>query len=105
MASIKNFEPLYDRLLVEPIVEKEKTYGSIILPNGSKAETTVCKGIVVAKGRGFLIAEGGTRACECNVGDTVYYLDRFALTIEIEGKSYHILKDNDPIGRSCGVPV
>jgi len=96
---MSNFTPLYDRLLVEPLSEKEKMYGSIVLPSGVKHEAELTKGKVIATGSGFLIAEGGCRACECKVEDVIYYLDRFALTIELDGKKYHILKDNDPIGK------
>jgi chaperonin GroES len=92
-----NFKPTYDRLIVEPINEEEKTLAGLVLPNG--ANLKMCKGKVIATGKGHLMPDYKFRACEHTVDDIVIYYKHDAMPIFIEGIEYHCLKDNQPFGK------
>lgn len=81
-------KPLADRVLVEPAPAETKTAGGLIIPDTAKEKP--------AKGK--VIAVGGGKKDEpmtVKVGDSVLY-GKFAGTeINIEGKNYLIMKEND----------
>lgn len=91
------FKPTYDRLVVEPLPKETVTLTGLILPTGRDAK--MCKGTVVACGRGHLMPDYNFRECENKEGDVVYYYEHHAAKITFEDKEYHILKDTDPFGK------
>ena len=80
--------PLGDRVLVEPIEEKEQTVGGIIIPDSAKEKPL--RGEVVATGEGtkdekMLLQEG----------DTVLYGKYAGTELEYEGEKYLIMRQSD----------
>ena len=62
-------KPLYDRVLVKRIEEKEQKKGTIIIPDTAKEKPM--EGKVIAVGAGAVNKEGKRTPLEVKVGDRV----------------------------------
>jgi len=62
-----NVKPLGDRVLVEPVEEKETKKGGIIIPDSAKEKPT--EGVVRALGTGKTSDDGKKQSFEVKVGD------------------------------------
>ena len=82
-----NIKPLADRVLVEPAAAEEKV-GGIIIPDTAKEKPL--HGKVIAVG-------GGTKDEEMVLkeGDDILYGKYAGTEIELEGKKYLIMRQND----------
>lgn len=80
-------KPLASRVLVEPIVEKEKKYGSLVVANMSEEKPTL--GTVKAK---------GPDANRVAVGQVVVYGRYAGTTITIGFDDYLLLEESDILG-------
>ena len=65
-----NLVPLYDRVIVKPFEEEQKSTGGILLGSATVKST---RGKVVATGKGRLLENGNTAALSVKVGDTVMF--------------------------------
>ena len=63
--------PLHDRILVQPILEKEVRKGGIIIPDSAKEKPI--EGRVKAVGKGKIGDDGKPVKLEVKVGDKVLY--------------------------------
>jgi len=63
--------PLYDRLVVRRIEEKEQSQGGIIIPDSAKEKPQ--KAEVVAVGRGKRLENGTLASLEVKVGDKILF--------------------------------
>ena len=88
-----NIKPLGDRILVEPVEEKEVKKGGIIIPETAKEKPQ--EGIVRVLGTGKLDDEGKKIAFEVKVGDRVLVSKYGGTEIKIEGKEYKLLGSDD----------
>jgi len=93
--SIK-LKPLGDRVLVEPIEEKEVKKGGIIIPDTAKEKPT--EGIVRALGTGKTDDEGKKLPFEVKVGDRVLVSKYGGTEIKLDGKEFKILNSDDILG-------
>lgn len=91
-----NFKPLYDRILVEPLEQEEKTAGGIIIPDTAKDKPT--EGIVIAVGDGARCDSGECKALTVKTGDRVLFGKWAGTEIKMEGKSYLVIKESDVLG-------
>lgn len=80
--------PLHDRVIVEPEPVNDKTKGGIIIPDSAKEKPL--KGTVLAVGTGKL-----NEPLTVKSKDKVLYGKHAGTTIEIEGKSYLIMRESD----------
>jgi chaperonin GroES len=92
MASI-NLKPLGDRVLVEPVEEKETKKGSIIIPDTAKEKPT--EGLIVALGTGKTDDNGKKVPFEVKKGDRVLVSKYGGTEIKLDGKEYKILNSDD----------
>jgi chaperonin GroES len=92
MASI-NLKPLGDRVLVEPVEEKEVKKGSIIIPDTAKEKPT--EGLIVALGTGKTDDNGKKVPFEVKKGDRVLVSKYGGTEIKLDGKEYKILNSDD----------
>ena len=92
MARIK-INPLDDRLVVEQHEAEDKTTGGIILPEQAKEKPQ--KGTVAAVGPGKLLDSGNRGPLSVKVGDEVFYAKYAGTDVEISGKKYTVLREND----------
>ena len=88
-----NIKPLGDRLLVEPIEEKETKKGGIIIPDSAKEKPQ--EGLVVALGTGKTDDNGKKVAFEVKKGDRVLVSKYGGTEIKLDGKEYKIFSSDD----------
>ena len=88
-----NIKPLGDRLLVEPVEEKEVKKGGIIIPDSAKEKPQ--EGIVRVLGTGKTGDDGKKIAFEVKVGDRVLVSKYGGTEIKLDGKEYKIFGSDD----------
>jgi chaperonin GroES len=88
-----NIKPLGDRLLVEPVEEKEVKKGGIIIPDSAKEKPQ--EGIIVALGTGKTDDNGKKVAFEVKKGDRVLVSKYGGTEIKLDGKEYKIFGSDD----------
>jgi chaperonin GroES len=91
-----NLKPLGDRLLVEPVEEKELKKGGIIIPDTAKEKPT--EGVVVALGTGKTDDNGKKIPFEVKKGDRVLVSKYGGTEIKLNGKEYKIMSSDDILG-------
>jgi chaperonin GroES len=88
-----NVKPLGDRVLVEPVEEKEVKKGGIIIPDTAKEKPQ--EGIVRVLGTGKLDDDGKKVPFEVKVGDRVLVSKYGGTEIKLDGKEYKLLGSDD----------
>jgi len=88
-----NVKPLGDRVLVEPVEEKEVKKGGIIIPDTAKEKPT--EGIIIALGTGKTDDDGKKIPFEVKEGDTILMSKYGGTEIKIGDKDYKILGSDD----------
>src|SRR5580765_8834191 len=90
-----NVRPLGDRILVEPIEEKEQNgkKGAIIIPDTAKEKPM--ESLVVAVGTGKTGDDGKKVPFEIKKGDRVLVSKYGGTEIKLNGKEYKILTSED----------
>lgn len=83
-----NIKPLADRVLIEPTPAEETTMAGIIIPDTAKEKPL--KGTVLAVGNGTKEEEMLLKE-----GDVVLFGKYAGTEIELEGKKYLIMRQND----------
>jgi chaperonin GroES len=91
-----NVKPIGDRVLVQPLEEKETKKGGIIIPDSAKEKPQ--EGTVVALGTGKTDEDGKKIAFEVKVGDTVLISKYGGTEIKLDGVSYLIMREDDILG-------
>jgi chaperonin GroES len=91
-----NLKPLGDRVLVEPVEEKETKKGGIIIPDTAKEKPT--EGVIRALGTGKTDDSGKKVPFEVKVGDRVLVSKYGGTEIKLDGKEYKILSSDDLLG-------
>lgn len=87
-------KPISDHILIEPIEEKEKTKGGILLPETAEKERPQ-KGKVIAVGPGRRTPSGKIIPLEVKVGDIVLFTKYGPTEIKVDDKEYLIAKEED----------
>ena len=88
-----NVKPLGDRVLVEPVEEKEVKKGGIIIPDSAKEKPM--EGVIRALGTGKTDDNGKKVPFEVKVNDRVLISKYGGTEIKIDGKEYKILNADD----------
>ena len=88
-----NVKPLGDRVLVEPVEEKEVKKGGIIIPDTAKEKPT--EGVIVALGTGKTDDNGKKIPFEVKKGDRVLVSKYGGTEIKLDGKEYKIMGSDD----------
>ena len=88
-----NVKPLGDRVLVEPVEEKETKKGGIIIPDSAKEKPM--EGLVRALGTGKTDDNGKKVPFEVKVNDRVLISKYGGTEIKVDGKEYKILNSDD----------
>ena len=89
-------KPLYDRLIVKRIEEKEQRKGGIIIPDSAKEKPM--EGKVIAIGSGRLEKDGSRGKLEVKVGDRVLFGKYSGTEIKIDDKEHVILREEEVLG-------
>jgi len=88
-----NLKPLGDRVLVEPVEDKEVKKGGIIIPDSAKEKPT--EAIVVALGTCKTDDEGKKVPFEVKKGDRVLISKYGGTEVKIDNREYKILNSDD----------
>ncbi|MBX3746186.1 MAG: co-chaperone GroES [Verrucomicrobiae bacterium] len=88
-----NVKPLGDRVLVEPVEEKEVKKGGIIIPDSAKEKPM--EAVVRALGTGKVDDNGKKVPFEVKVNDRVLISKYGGTEIKLDGKEYKILGADD----------
>jgi chaperonin GroES len=91
-----NVKPLGDRVLVQPLEEKEVKKGDIIIPDTAKEKPQ--EGTVVAVGTGKLDDSGKKIEFTVKVGDKVLVSKYGGTEIKIDGENHLIMREDDILG-------
>jgi len=91
-----NVKPLGDRVLVQPLEEKEVVKGGIIIPDSAKEKPQ--EGKVVAVGTGKTDEKGNKVAFTVKVDDRVLISKYGGTEIKVDGTSYLIMREDDILG-------
>lgn len=87
-----SIKPLQDRVLIEPLEQKEEKIGSIIIPDTAKEKPQEGKVIAVGPGRQ---ENGKVIPVQVKVGDRVLYGKYAGTEIKKDGKEYLIVRESD----------
>ena len=88
--------PLDDGVVIKQLDAEEKTTGGIILPEAAKEKPQIGK--VIAIGPGKMLDNGKRNKMSVKKNDEVLYAKYSGSDVEIDGKKYVILKENDILG-------
>ena len=89
-------KPLYDRVLVKRLEEKEQRRGGIIIPDTAKEKPM--EGKVIAVGAGRLNKDGSRAKLELKAGDRVLFGKYAGQEIKIDDKDHVIIKEDEVLG-------
>ena len=90
-----NIRPLGDRVLVEPVEEKEQSVGGIIIPDSAKEKPMQGKVLAVGK---KLDKDGKEIAFDVKKGDTVLLPKYGGTEIKFDGKKLQLVREEDLLG-------
>lgn len=91
-----NIRPLYDRIVVKRIEEKETVLGGIIIPDSAKEKPQ--EGEVVAAGKGKRLEDGKLIALDVKVGDRILFGKYSGSDIKLDGEEYLIMREDEVLG-------
>ena len=94
MAKIR---PLDDRLVVQVLDAEETTDGGIILPDAAREKPS--RGKITAVGNGPITKSGERAKMTVKKGDTVIFGKYAGSDVEVDGKEYKILRENEILAR------
>ncbi|MDA1169316.1 MAG: co-chaperone GroES [bacterium] len=90
-----NIQPLFDKVVVKPLTDKEVTASGIVLPDSVSKEKPM-EGEVVAVGSGKRMDNGTIAPLSVKVGDTVLFTKYAPDEVEVDGVDYLVI-DEDKI--------
>jgi chaperonin GroES len=88
-----NVKPIGDRILVEPVEEKEVKKGGIIIPDTAKEKPQ--EGTVIAVGAGKLSDKGDRQPLEVKEGDRVLFAKYGGTEFKLDGEDLLVLRESD----------
>lgn len=93
-----NLIPLVDHILVEPTQAETTTASGIILPTDTKEKPSKGKVIALPKD-GKYIKDGIEVMIDLAIGDTVYFTKYSPDEIELNGKTYLVIKHSSLLAK------
>ena len=95
-----NIRPLYDRVVVKRIEEKENKIGGLFIPDSAKEKPQ--EGEVVAVGKGKRLEDGKLVALDVQKGDRILFGKYSGNEIRVDGQEYLIMREEDVLGILSG---
>jgi chaperonin GroES len=89
-------KPLYDRVLIRRIDQKEQVKGGIIIPDSAKEKPQ--QGEIVAAGGGKVLEDGKVLPLDVKVGDKVLFGKYSGSEITVDGEELLILREDEILG-------
>ncbi|MFC1752611.1 co-chaperone GroES [Thermoproteota archaeon] len=91
--STLNYQPIGDRVIVEPDSAEQKTKSGIYLPDAAQEKPQ--SGCVLAVGQGRISDEGKAIPMSIKAGDNVIYSKYGGTELKINDKDYLIIRESD----------
>jgi chaperonin GroES len=91
-----NVRPLYDRIVVKRIEEKETVQGGIIIPDSAKEKPQ--EGEVVAVGKGKRLEDGKVIPLDVKVGDRILFGKYSGNEIKLDNEEFLIMREDEVLG-------
>ena len=88
-----NYEPLGDRVIVEPLAPEQTTKSGIVLPDTAKEKPQ--SGKVLKVGPGKISDEGKSLPMTVKAGDVVIYAKYGGTELKVDGTDYLIIRESD----------
>ena len=89
-----NFQPLSNRVFIEPLEDEKTTKSGIVLPDSAEKEKPI-RGKILATGPGKLNDKGERVPMSVKPGDMVLFKKYGPDEIEIDGKKYLVGDEED----------
>jgi chaperonin GroES len=91
-----NIRPLYDRIVVKRLEEKETIQGGIIIPDSAKEKPQ--EGEVIAVGQGKRLDTGKVVPLDVKPGDRILFGKYSGSEIKLDGEEYVIMREDEVLG-------
>ena len=91
-----SFRPLYDRIAVKRIEERESTRNGIFIPDSAKEKPQEIE--VIAVGHGKMLQSGELMALDVKVGDRVLFGKYSGTETKLIGTEYIIMREDEVLG-------
>jgi len=91
-----NIRPLYDRIVVRRLEEKETIQGGIIIPDSAKEKPQ--EGEVIAVGQGKRLDSGKVVALDVKPGDRILFGKYSGSEIKLDGDEFLIMREDEVLG-------
>jgi chaperonin GroES len=91
-----NIRPLYDRIVVKRIEQKEQMQGGLYIPDTAKEKPQ--EGEVVAVGKGKRLEDGKLVPLDVQVGDRILFGKYSGSDIKILDDEYLIMREDEILG-------
>ena len=88
--------PLYDRIVVKRIEEKEQKIGGLFIPDSAKEKPQ--EGEVVAVGKGKRLEDGKVIPLDVQVGDRILFGKYSGSDIKLEQEELLIMREDEVLG-------
>ena len=88
--------PLYDRVVIKRIEEKEQVLGGIIIPDSAKEKPQ--QGEVVAVGQGKRLEDGKIIPLDVKVGDRILFGKYSGNEIKLDDEECLIMREDEILG-------
>jgi chaperonin GroES len=98
-----NIRPLYDRIVVKRIDEKETTRHGIIIPDSAQEKPH--EGEVIAVGLGKRLKDGSLVALDVKPGDRILFAKYSGSETKLDGIEYLVMREEDVLGVLEATPV
>ncbi len=90
------FQPLFNRVLIERGSAESKTDAGIYIAKQGQSKPT--EGVIVAVGTGGFIRDEVFQSMHVKVGDKVMFSKHAGTEVDVEGKTYLIMDQNEIMG-------
>jgi chaperonin GroES len=88
-----NIRPLYDRVVIKRVEEKEQIKGGIIIPDSAKEKPQ--EGEVLAVGKGKRLEDGNLVPLDVKVGDKILFGKYSGNEIKLDGEECLIVREDE----------
>ncbi len=91
-----NIRPLYDRIVVKRLEEKETKVGGLYIPDSAKEKPQ--EGEIIAVGKGKRLEDGKLIPLDVSPGDHILFGKYSGSEIKIDGEEYLIMREDEVLG-------
>jgi chaperonin GroES len=88
--------PLYDRIVVKRIEQKEQKVGGLYIPDSAKEKPQ--EGEVVAVGKGKRLEDGKVIPLDVQAGDRILFGKYSGSDIKLDNDEYLIMREDEVLG-------